>query len=88
MSEQEITLPNPDMLAITRLYLEKRDTLTAEERTIFLSLIQSMTTPVLRIKQGSIPLSSIGEQITSSDSSLSASVQRCKTKLRDITKDL
>ncbi len=37
--------PNPDMLAIIRLYLEKRDSLNTSERELFQEIIASFIPP-------------------------------------------
>lgn len=43
--------PNSDMLAITRLYLEKREVLDQSEREIYLEIIASFIPPRLMIAQ-------------------------------------
>jgi hypothetical protein len=37
--------PNPEILAIIRLYLEKRETFDAEEKALFLKVIASLAFP-------------------------------------------
>jgi hypothetical protein len=46
--EIETIPPNPDRLVIVRLFLEKLESLTTEERAEMLAVIRSMNNPLLK----------------------------------------
>lgn len=50
----EIVQPNADMLAIARLYLETRDSLTEEERAVYLKMLRAMLAPVWKFSSASL----------------------------------
>lgn len=47
--EVEIILPNTDALAIVRIFLEKYEQLTADERKEILTVIRLLSNPVIKV---------------------------------------
>lgn len=49
MSDMEIIPPNPEILAIIKLYLQKRELLTDAEVGVFTRILAYLSDPIVRI---------------------------------------